>query len=450
MWRGLLCAGWLALPVSAQVAESFAFPDYQLKFTPPALDSLAVEPPTAKGCKGLWTARLGSSNVRILFHVMQGPELEFPEAEDVVESWRQWLTAPDAYDSEYSFGPVRTRTGAFGTSPILALIDAEARDKKDPKLRTWMSFAGGVIGEAGWSLRIEVSPWPADSDIAGLKQWLETCASYDGKLRDPKWSDDAASAFFKKHVPEPIAKHYQKPTRTEHFIVLTDTTPVGVYAKKYETGYAAIRKLLPFEEIPGRQLMPVVLLRSDSEFQAYYRAVYKMGPKEPVDRPSFVADRALVTSCENRDDYESLADLTKLVMHCRLRILGGPRWFYDGLSDFVACKPKERANTVAAVKLRLFTPVKDLLDDAEWDRPRSDVPVGEPGYQPNYWEQSGMWMEFLHDRSWPNDLFPRFLGTVGGLRYGDGAGAAAAVEAIYGMKLSGLEELWLVYFAKRK
>jgi len=433
---------------------TFSFPELGLKFIPPRLDALAIGKSQAETCKGVWTARLGSSDVRLIFHVFRGPAYDNPEPEDAVEGWRSSMTNPESADPtnllfDYSFGPIRTRSGPFGASPILAVIDAELRLKSDPSKKTWLSIAGGRIADGSWSMRIEVVPRPPAEDIAVWTRWLETCASYEGKLRDPKWTDEDATAFFKSRVPEALQKKVQKPIRTEHFIVLTDSTSSGPYVKKLETKYATVRKALPFEEVPGRQLLPILLFRTDAEFQAHYRRIYKMGPKEEVKEGGVVADHCLATSCENRDDYEDLVDLTKLLMICRLRIWGGPRWFEDGLREYVASKPKTRAETLLVVQVGQFTPIDKLLDDEAWSKRPSDLSIGDPRYEPSYWEQSAMWMEFLRDGAWPAELFPRLLTTIGGLRRGDRAGTKAALESIYGMHLPDLEERWFAFFQRR-
>jgi hypothetical protein len=435
--------------------ETVEYPEIGLKIRLPKLDSLDRQESSTKGCKGSWIGRLGSSEIRILFHVPQGPEYEFAEAEDVVESWRNQMLDPETHGSdkskfEFSFGGVRTLAEPCGYAPILALVQSDSKLKDDPSHKAWLLIAGGLLADGAWSIRIEADPAPSPAEVQDLTRWMETCVTYEGKVRDPRWSDQDAQAFFKAQAPESLHKHLQTPVRTEHFIVLTDSTSFGTYVKKLEGKYATIRKALPFEEIAGRRLLPVLLFRTDAEFQAYYRCVYKMEPKAEVKVGSFVVHHCMVTSCENRDDYEDLFDLTKLVLIDRVRAWGGDRWFKDGLCEYVASKPKERAMTVTSVKMGAFTPIEKLMDDRAWDElDQTAVRRGLTG-ESDYWEQSAMWIEFLRDGGWPGDSFPRLLATVGGLRRGDQAGVKAAVQSIYGMDLKSLQRRWLEYFAKRK
>lgn len=443
-----------AEPLRPQGAEeSAAFPELGLTLKLPKLDSIERKEPQVKSCKGDWSGRLKASEVRLRLNVLSQSNYDFLEPEDVVEAWRDSMCSPSDKQSEdvpfqYSFEGMRSLSGPFGCSPILALTQASVHKKDDANTKGLVILAGGLLPDGGWSLRLDAWPAPSTEDAAALVGAIEKCASYQGKMRDPKWTDEEALAYWKKVAPESTFKKFEKPTRTEHFIVLTNSNAPGPYVKKLEGKYATIRKALPFEDLKGRKLLPILLFRTDDDFQAYYRAVYKMAPKDDVDEGSLVLEHYLATSCDNGDDYEDLIDLTKLCLINRQRAWDGGRWFRSGLREYVASKPKERADSLRAVKSGKYTPLEKLLDNEAWGKQDRKISKRGASDEADYWGQSAMWMEFLHDGPWPKDKFAHFVQTVGVIPDEDKDRVRSAIEAIYGMDLKALEKKWVEYFTK--
>ena len=231
--------------------------------------------------------------------------------------------------------------------------------------------------------------------------------------------------------------------------MLTNSTSPGPYAKKLEAKYATIKKILPYEEVKGRRLLPILLFRTDDDFQDFYRHVYQMETKEEVEEGSLVLDRYLATSCDNDDDHEDLLDLTRLCLWNRQLASGGGPWFQNGIRQYAATRPKERTEALRAIKNAKFTPLATLLDERAWDKQADQRDQRGTTKEAGYWGQSALWMEFLHDGPFPKESFRRFVATVGAIPEGESKRIQQSIEAIYGADLAALQKKWVEYFSKR-
>jgi hypothetical protein len=433
----------LALEPAPQAGEgAVAFPELALALQLPALEHLERKESKNPTEKASWTGMLGASAVRLNLDVLPVGEYGLFEPEDVVEAWRDSIREK----SEYTFQPIRCIAGAVGCSPILATTRAsfQSEGKKGS-----LFLVGGLLPEYGWSLRVDAWPELEAAAADKLALALETCAKYSGKARDPRWTDEEALALWKQHAPESTFKKYEKPVRTEHFIVMTNSTSPGPFVKKLEGWYASIKKAIPSEELKGRRLLPILLFRTDDDFQAFYRARYKLTVKDEVREESVCGDSWVATSCDNADDHEHLLDVSRLFIEVRLRAWGSNRWLESGLRECVASAPKERVEALRAIKKGKCTELEKLLDDSAWKAEDEKRDKKGTSDEADYWEQSALWMDFLRDGPWPKDSFQRFLRSVSGLAEHDHAGVVAALQSVYGMDPKALQPKWVEYYSKK-
>lgn len=430
------------------------FKELSLTLKLPPLDPLEQKD-MGEHCAGEWLGKYKDSDVHFRLYLTPNEKDAFVEPDDVVEGLRDVVTGPDSgrapedVGTKFSFGGIRPVAAASGISPIVAVLSIKAWRKEDSKTEGLVVLASGLVPSKAWLVRLDAWPAPAAEDATALVAAVEKCATYDGKLREPKWTDEEAVAYWKKYAPPGTEKKLEKPLRTEHFIVITNSTSPGPYAKKLETKYAAIKKILPFEEAKGRRLLPILLFRTDDDFQTFYRHVYKMEPKDDVDEGSLVLDRFLATSLDNDDDQEDMLDLMRLCLWNRQHASGGGRWFQDGLRKYAATKTKERFDALHAVKSGKFTPLETLLDEGAWDKQDQHREKRGTTKEASFWGQSALWMEFLHDGPFPKESFARFVDTVGSIPDGEGARIRGAIEAIFGADVAALQKKWVEYFSKR-
>lgn len=434
--------------------EPVVFPDLGLTLSLPTMESLSRKTKPTGTCEGEWTGTWNGSSMRVRLNVLPNADYDSFEPEDVVETWRDALRDPKKQGKEdqpyeFSFDCMRSLSGPVGCTPILALVQAKVQKRDDPTSEGLLLLAGGLLMDSGWSLRIDAWPAPDEEGTASLVKHLEGCVRYEGVMRDPKWTDADALAFWKTWAPESTFKKFEKPVRTKHFIFLTNSTSPTLYIKLIENRYASISKVLPDVELEGRKLLPVLLFRTDDDFEAFYRRKYKMKPAEDVDVSGLATGYYYATSCDRGSEYYHAIDLAKMILLNRQRAWGGGHWFCSGIREYVSSTPKDRLDGLRAVKKGKHTPLERLLDDEAWGNQSSKLEQKGTSDEADYWEQSAMWIEFLREGPWPKDSFPQFVRTVGNLPYGDGPGVANAIETIYGMDLGSLEKKWVQHFSKR-
>lgn len=441
-------------PTPQSGETTIAFPELSLTIELPKLEHLVKEKSKNTNEKGQWTGKLGASDVRIRVNALSAADYNFFEPEDVVETWRDSIRDPnpsgsEAVKTEFTFQSIHCVSGEVGCEPILATVRASMQSKDDASQKGSLFLIGALVPQFGWSMRVDA--WPAlDAETANkLALELEKCAKYSGKPRDPRWTDEEALALWKKYAPESTFKKFEKPVRTDHFIVLTNSTSPGPFVKKLEPWYATVKKAMPCEELKGRRLLPILLMRTDDDFQNFYRTYNKLQPKDDIDEQSYSEDYWVATSCDDDDDYEHQIDLAKQFVITRLRAWNCNRWLRSGLRESAASKPKERGEALRAIKKGKFTPFMKLLDDTAWskeDKKRTKTGTSD---EADYWEQAALWMDFLRDGPWPKDSFQHFLRSVSGLADGDQVGVIAALQSVYGMDPKTLQTKWVEYYAKK-
>lgn len=437
---------------SGEDPKAIEFADLDLKLDLSRFESLVRK--DSKDFKAEWTAKLGASDVRLVLRVTPSADYGFLEPEDVVEAWRDDMQDPDDQYGEakvldFTFDVVHCLPGAFGAAPFLAVTRAAVQKKDDASVKSSLFLICGLLADKGWALRVDVQP-TLDKDAAtALGAFLEKCAHYDGKTREPKWTDAEAQAFWQKMAPESTQKKAEKPVRTEHFIVLNDIPSANQFAKKLEAHYAAVKKVLPFEDLKGRRLLPVLLFRTEDEFHLFYTNREKLDPTAEVDESGEAAGTWYATSFDNDDEQEQLLDVAKQIIVNRVRCWSACMWFRSGLRWYIASKPVDRVEGMRFVKKGKHTPLEKLLQNGAWgaqDRKRAKKGVSDEG---DYWDQSAMWMEFLHEAPGVKDHFAQFVATLAPIRDGEMARVAAALQSVYGMSTAALEAKFAEYFQKK-
>jgi hypothetical protein len=121
----------------------------------------------------------------------------------------------------------------------------------------------------------------------------------------------------------------------------------------------------------------------------------------------------------------------------------------ERLRTYAATKPKERFESLHAVKSGKFTPLETLLDEGAWREQDKRWEKRGATKEADFWEQSALWMEFFHDGPVPEGRLPAHSSRRSGDPDGEKARVKDAVEAIYGADVATLQKKWVEYFSKR-
>jgi hypothetical protein len=440
-----------ALASEPCAGDAQAFPELNLSFDLSAFESLAPEKTSAlPSCKGEWTGKVGASGAHIWLEVEDATKSVFLEPEDVVV-WRrgQMRGKETSAGNEYDFEAVRSVPGAFGAAPFLATTRASAHSTAQPNEKSTCFMLAGLVPDKAWTLLVQVAP-PLEAERANALQGaLEKCVKYDGKPRDPKWTDAEAQAFWQRFAPESTHAKYGKPVRTEHYIVLNDFPSAREFGKKLEAHYAAAKKVLPFEEQKSRRLLPVLCFQTDDEFQLFITNRKKLDPKTQGTDSGAAAGIWYATSFDNDDEEDQLVDVSTQLMINRARCWTGTSWFCNGLRYYIGFKPASLVETKGLVKKNRATPLEKLLDDSKWGAKPDRKHKAAPTDDPDFWEQSALWMEFLHDAPAVKAKFPQLVQAMALIPDGDGEKTGATLESIYGMRLPVLQSKWVEFLSKK-
>ncbi len=421
-----------------------AMPDLGLTLDLSFLEKLAPDPDAKPPARG-WTAAFAGSELRLQFGTIDLAKNRFHEPEDVVEGVRD-ATFEAAEPDYLAFEPVRAVRGPFGAAPILAIARADVEGTEKGEL----FLMGSLLDKVGWYLSADLSPPLAPEARARLTKSLEGCAKWSGKPRDPKWTDAEAKAYFDALAPAEARKKYEKPLRTDHFIVLSAHSSANQFGKKLETWYAEIKKVLPFEEAKDRRLMPVLLFRHDEEFKDFYATYANVKSRADVDFESWCGGDWYATHFDNDSEYDNRMELTKFLLINRMRAWGANNWFRNGLREYCATRANERDAAIRAAKKNRATPLDKLFDDKAWGARLRRMDKTGVDHEADYWEQSAVWIEFLRESKESKAKFPAFVLAIAGVADGDVDRVKSTLKSVFGWDVPELEKRWMEHCKTRK
>lgn len=440
----------LSPPIQAPAsAQPIALADYGLALDLGFLEGLKAskDPQGEKAVEKYWEGTFEGADVSVRFGTIDLAQYRYHEPEDLVAAIRDTLVE-DSRGVYLEFEPLRAVRGPYGASPVLAIARATATSD-DAQAVGEANILGGLLDKRGWWMRVDSTTLPADARER-MARGIEKIVSWKGGLRDPRWTDAEAKAYFDKLAPEDARKKWQKPVRTEHFIVLSPHSSANQYGKKLEAWYAEIKKVLPLEEAKDRRLMPVLLFRHDEEFRDFYVSQYKVQSREDVDFESWCGGDWYSTHFDNDSEYDNRMELTKFLLINRVRAWGACNWFRNGLRELCATRANERSDAVRAVKKKRATPLEKLFDDSAWGARTRRVEKTGVDDEVDYWEQSALWMEFLREGKETKPKFAAFLNGMAGIADDDIPRIQVTLKNVYGWDVPELEKRYAEYCDKRK
>ncbi|MCB9891204.1 MAG: hypothetical protein H6833_06125 [Planctomycetes bacterium] len=375
---------WIAIATcllaTASQCEDLSFPDDALTLTLPA-GYAVVERHTNELAVRL-TLEHGGHRIEIAWQRLSPITWDLTEPEDVLELWR---------NSNRTFhAPVCSRHVVERTCRDLAvkLLDreivaldgfrVEAASRRSASARR--GFATARIQEAGMSqgqvfsttgfgsqhayaLTLVCRPLPGGPMLDDLRTWVETAVQYDGPPRDPRWTGTEARERWERETPASLHCLLRPPIRTPHFLILSNGTHGPRYAELLERAYRDFRRRFPFQELPGRRLLPVVLVRNRREFVGTLCGSSTLR--------GYARNDVMVTWYANGSDPVHRHELAHQLVTNRLRLGASAWWFQEGLAECFASRRYDLdpiARLVArdrAKKLSSLLQTRSLREGAE-------------------------------------------------------------------------------------
>lgn len=439
-----LAALWIALTA--------ATPHLQDETRVARIDELALTltlPPLAgldTAGTNRWRGRLGASQVEIALRTLPRETYDFAEPGDVLDvgpsAWSNPASGRSAPETR------RALAGKYGYASY-AELERIVLKSRDGKTEVGTRFLlGGLLREVGYWIALEASPPPTPEDEALLRAFLETGVVYDGPVREHRWTDEEARARWLRDAPAETHAEYEGPLRTAHYLVLTNSSGGKAFAKKMEECHEAIRKVYPFDDVPGRMLLPVFLFKTADQYFDFYAAIAET-PREQAERSKGHAWRDYyATWYDAPGDPVHIHEATHQIFSNRLGLGGGGSWFQEGVAEYMSTKPGDRSAAAGQVKRAKHVPLARFVTIPSLLMSSDEHAAGGDAAGDNY-AQAAVLIEFLRESKWAKARFPTFLTRVGRLPGDNLPALEAEIQDIYGVDLAGLEAQWTEYCKKR-
>jgi hypothetical protein len=398
-----------------------------------------------------WTGKLAQSEIEVSLILLTRSQFGFEEPSDVTE-----LIADNLADEKrggeagFHFEESALVTGKFGIVAYASLARSSKQAAGATSVASQGFYLGGLLEQFGYVVEVDATPALAEHDVAIVRTFLTKGVTFDGKQRDWKWTDAEAAERWKESVPNSDKKKLEETLRTAHYIILTNSSGGKLFAKKMEECYEAIKKVYPFDEVPGRRLMPVFLFQDPDEYFAFFAKAFDE-TLEMARRSKGVSYRDFyATWYVEPGDPVHIHEATHQIFRNRLGLGGGGSWFQEGVAEYMSTKDNERGSAARAVKKGRHTPMAEFVKVPSllFSTEKKENTSGESEASSQY-EQAALVVEFLRESKFGKDKFQDYIHAVGIVPRNDVSAINAALKKVYGVDIAGLEHELVEYCKKR-
>lgn len=302
----------------------------------------------------------------------------------------------------------------------------------------------GLLEKEGYLLAIECKPALSNDARKQVIGWIKTAMKHEGPKRDPKWTKDEAVARWHASTKDPkVRKKMRRILRTDHFIVLTNSSAGKLYAKKMELCYKAIKNAFPFEEERCRRLMPVLLFRTAEQYYKFCIDIAGYTREEAEQTGGHAYKDYYATYYASPNDPVHMHEATHQIFRNRLYLDGGGSWFQEGIAEYMCTSDTERKTFARGGARRgEFIPFKEFF--------RTESLVGsQSAYADKAYIQAASIMEFLIEDRKARKHFPEFVRRIGLTAWSDHESVEQTIRDLYGYDLAAFEAAWVAYWKKR-
>ncbi|HUR29058.1 MAG TPA: hypothetical protein VM509_12785 [Planctomycetota bacterium] len=349
----------------------------------------------------------------------------------------------------FAYDEQKTLSGPFGIAPHAILACHKVQAPGETRTSAIELFVFGLTDKDGYIVGMHFGQMPEAVELESARKFLASGIVWKGKARDPKWTKEEIEARWAKDAPDSLKGELDKVLRTDHYVILTNSSGGKKFAEKMEECYAKIKATYPFDEKPGERLMPVFLFRDAAEYFAFFAKQFKTTVEE-ARRSKGVAWRDFyATWYEAPNDPVHIHEGTHQIFSNRLRLWGGGSWFQEGVAEYMSTISNDRniaARTVkkgTQVPLAEFMKVESLLFSS-----KEQSKSGENEASSQY-ELAAFLIEFVRESKFSKDHFLEWVHAIGETERNDVPAIEAATKRILGVDLAGFGAQWLEYAKKR-
>jgi hypothetical protein len=439
-----------AQPASAQDAHVKEFTDIGLKVTLPDKFTDVRESSAAHGeLKYTWHAKLGASSLSIYLYVIPNAALQATEPDDITAEFLNMVRSSKEGDPSFAFEKTLLVPGAYGYAPFMSIGYGATHSPTGSDVVSTLVAAAGLLKDNGYAIEFDATPALADADVGVVLDFFKHGFAYTGDVRVAKWTDEEAKARWTRDAPTSAQKHFQPILRTEHYIVLTDSSGGKAFGDKMEACYAQIKKTFPFDEVAGRRLMPVFLFVTQDEYVEYYANIAKISKEEAARSGGHSWRDYYATWFKATTDPVHIHEGTHQVFANRLHLYGGGSWLQEGVAEYMSTTPNERNITSRLVKTGKHMPLADFVRvPSLLYSSKVDVKGGDAAG--DQYIEAALFIEFLHDSKWSKDKFQDAIHALGLAPRNNVPAIQRAFNKVLGTDIAGVEKQWVEYCKTRK
>lgn len=321
-------------------------------------------------------------------------------------------------------------------------------------------YVCGLTDAYGYALQVTTDEPLEESELDALRAWAGEAFSYSGPTLDPNWTDEEATARFRRDAPDEIVadldKNRKEPliARTEHYIIFTDIgrgTLKG-FSKALEENYDAIQAVYPFVEIEGERLMPVFYFNQRDDYLDW--CVKNLGwTRDGASRSGGVATGDVYsTHHQSARAPVHIHEQTHQIFRNRLRLGGGGSWFQEGVAEYMSSNQGDLSviKRLAGKDEGGLTPLKEFV------MVPSLLMSSEKGSRLDGGSNSGVAykhaaaiVEFVKHSDFGSERFLDWVHAIGQCGRGDLPAIEAATARVLGVDLEAFEERFKAYWDRR-
>ena len=435
-------------------ARSERFPDLGVAWELPPLDGLVARGSSGDQLRGQWRGSLDGVRCEISCRALPAEAFRFSEPDDVTRLMVENYRDPRRMGGDFRFdvrGQEFVHGRRYGYAGYASIVRA-ARIERDRTLDRETAhhvLIGVLLPEHGFCIDARFDAEPTDKATDLLLESFKRRFDYSGLTRNDQWSDEEVDATWLELAPPSAqGKKFKKPVRSEHYLIMTNSSSGRSFAKKMEANYKRIRKIYPFEEIDGRRLMPVYLFRTNQQYYEFCRNSIGWSIEQAKASKGHASGGYYATWYESPNDPVHIHEATHQIFQARLGLTGGGSWFQEGVAEYIETRENDRNNVARLVKngdatsLREFMALPSLLYSSG-----VDSRTGSKAH--DHYKQAALLIEFLRESRFGRDQFDTFFRKMGAVRRNDIDAIEATLRAVYGVGIDELEEEFVAYCKKR-
>ncbi|MBL8859606.1 MAG: hypothetical protein JNL28_13950 [Planctomycetes bacterium] len=393
-----------------------------------------------------WSGRIGASAFNIALFALPDAEFGFEEPEDVGEFIRDDFRK--RVDASFAYEQTELLQGSFGYAPYAALGYGPTHASDGETVDGSYFVLGGLVEGKGYSLEVIAQPRLDEAGDKLVLEFLRKGVAYKGPVRNPQWTEAEVAARWAKDAPAKLQKKMEKPVRTKHYIFLSDTGAAKQMGDAMEKSYAAIQKMYPFPEVPGRRLMPVFLFTSQTSYYEFFAQAFNTTTDEAAATKGVAYGDFYATYYDAPQDPVHIHEMTHQIFANRLRLGGGGSWFQEGVAEYICTRDNERTDAANLVKKGRHVKLPELIAMPSLIASGADD-VKEGNKAGSLYTQAALLIEFVRESKWSKDKFLDWVHAIGNCPDNNHVAIERATKAVLGVSLSELEEKYVEYCKKR-